>query len=139
MHANGILMADGSVILFECRKLKAEGKTRPSAAAIGNSTLESILSYDADAWVPLTEMDRKEDAHSGIRLTCGEGAMGNEGYVAVSDREDGKLKWYAFFSCSNPFESVRMEEGIVMAENAYGQLWKFPLERPESVSIEAAD
>lgn len=139
LHVNGILHQDGTVVIFECGKLKGEGKTRPFASAIGNSTLESILSYDAHPWVGLTEMDRREYAGLDLRLACGECAMGNEGYVAVSNLNGGRLIWIAFFTCSNPFESVRMEEGVVVAENTYEQRWKFPLELPQSITIEAMD
>ena len=44
----------------------------------------------------------------GLKIMVGEGAMGEDGVVAVAD-DSSKLIWHAFFDFSNPFDSVSME------------------------------
>ncbi len=135
LHIDGMVFADGRVVLCECVKLKRDGRSIPLASPIGDSTLDSVLAYDDDPWVALTEMDRSEIAESNLRISCGEGAMGNEGYVAAAALDTGKLIWMAFFTCSNPFEALKFIDGEVIAENTYEQEWIFPLANPEKVRI----
>jgi hypothetical protein len=135
LHIDGLVFADGRVVLCDCVKLKRDGRSIPLASPIGDSTLDSILKYDDDPWVALTELDRSEIAESNVKISCGEGAMGNEGYVAVTALDTGRLIWMAFFTCSNPFEALKLVDGEILAENSYEQEWIFPLDHPERVRI----
>lgn len=121
LHIDGIVHATGQVVLCNCVKVKRDSRSFPLASPVGDSTLKSVLRYDDDPWVALTELDRREIAASNLKISCGEGAMGNEGYVAVAALDTGRLIWMAFFTCSNPFESVNIINGEIVAENSYEQ------------------
>ena len=135
LHVEGVVFGDGKVILCECLKIKKEGKTSVVVSLIGDSTVASILQYDPDPWVQLTEMDRHEIPGRGLVISCGEGAMGNEGYIAVCEQSTNRLVQFAFFTCSNPFTSVRYEKECVVAENSREEEWSFSLGNLQEITI----
>jgi hypothetical protein len=140
LHVQGHVYGTGRVLLCDCKKIKS-GKSLSTLVSVAEELqLDSFLASDEeDAWVDLTECDGKSIEDKNIRLSCGEGAMGNEGYVAVSELDSKRLIWMAFFTCSNPFMEISYENGTIIAENTYEQEWVFPVLNPEALTIRAAD
>ncbi|MCK6588071.1 MAG: hypothetical protein L6Q76_10845, partial [Polyangiaceae bacterium] len=96
-----------------------------------------VLEFNPDPWVNVTVLATFNWSDKGLLLSCGEGAMGNEGFVAASDASSGQIRWVAFFNCSNPFIRVCAKDDNVVAENNHGHLWLFPRASPERVVISA--
>jgi hypothetical protein len=138
LHVQGYVYGTGRVLLCDCKKIKSGKSLSTSVSVAGESTLDSILASEEDPWVDLTECDSKNFEDKNIRLSCGEGAMGNEGYVAVSDLNTKRLIWMAFFTCSNPLTEIKFENETIIAENTYEQEWVFPVLNPEALTIRAA-
>ena len=60
----------------------------------------------------VTELASCDYAVAGLRLVCGEGAMGSDGFVAAVRPSDGALAWVAFFDCSHPFSAISIVEDV---------------------------
>lgn len=71
-----------------------------------DANLEGILKYDDDIW---TEIDIFHGAfeYQNQKFVFGDGAMGNEGYVA-SISLSGVLNWSIFFTFSNPIHKAEI-------------------------------
>ncbi|MFD2562862.1 hypothetical protein [Aquimarina rubra] len=72
-----------------------------------DTTLEGILKYDDDIW---TEIDIYHGAfeYENQKFVFGDGAMGNEGYIA-SITVTGELNWAIFFTFSNPINKAEVK------------------------------
>ncbi len=135
LHVQGIVFAAGAFLPCEGKKARSGSGLVTAITFLGESSVSSVLAENNDAWVHLTECDSIIPEGLNLRLSCGEGQMGNEGYVAVCAKNTNRLIWFAFFECSNPFSGLRFEEGVLIAENSYEQEWGFPLNAPQDFWI----
>src|SRR6185369_12659140 len=85
-HVDGLIFSSGQVVLIHSATLRVGNSMKTSASAFAESTLASLMDYDEDPWVYVTEL-HSAPWHARTRLSCGEGAMGNEGFVAAIDKE----------------------------------------------------
>ena len=71
-----------------------------------DTTLENVIKYDEDIW---TECDIFHGAfeYENQKIVFGDGAMGNEGYIA-STTLSGELNWAIFFTFSNPINKAEV-------------------------------
>lgn len=87
---------------------------------------------DVDA--TLASCDRE-----GSRALAGESAAhGSIGWVALTRDGGDTLEWLAVCRYSNPFSSVALDDTAVTATSTSGQVWRFPREAPEQVTITCA-
>ncbi len=111
--------------------LMADGRPVHHVTPICESTVDSFDSFsgrDVDVEPLVSILDLGEN----IQAVCGEGAMGNEGFVAVLST--GLLWWSAFFVTSNPFYKLRLgENATLVAVSTHEVEWVFPLEAPWAV------
>jgi hypothetical protein len=135
LQVEGIVHATGAIVLCECNKVRSGSGLPMEVSILGQSRVFEVLAENKDPWVQITECDSLILDSRNLRLSCGEGAMGNEGYVAVCDGITSQLIWFAFFTCSNPFSEIRFEEGALIVETSYEQEWSFPLDAPQALSI----
>jgi hypothetical protein len=133
LFVDGITMRSGRVILLNAYKVEAEGRVTCAAAPLADTTAASVLAYTPDAWVNITATESRE-LQGGRRLLAGEGAMGNEGFVALE--LDHQLEWILFCTVSNPFSDLGITEHCARAVDGYGGIWRIPLAAPESFTIE---
>ena len=114
-----------------------------------NNMIRSVRSPDLEQRVPYTlSIDEKDipfepadyfqssihpeheftDITTGIRAVVGEGSSGGDGFVALFSRENfDEPVWVAVFDFSNPFVKVRLEDGVVLAQNNNQETWRFPV------------
>ncbi|MEY2864147.1 MAG: hypothetical protein RLY58_1854 [Pseudomonadota bacterium] len=72
----------------------------------------------------------------GFTLSGGECcASGENGFVAVTSSSSGALVWLAFFIASNPFESVSLQDGFVIAKTTSGYIYRFMLSEPQEIEV----
>lgn len=83
----------------------------------------------------LISICRTEDKKKDIVVIGGEGGMGSDGFVAVTDLAN-QLQWLAFFDFSNPFVSVELLNEEIIGTNNLGEKWRFPLKNPSKIRIE---
>ncbi|MDC0711450.1 hypothetical protein POL68_23465 [Stigmatella sp. ncwal1] len=134
---NGVLFSDGELILMECVLLMHERGAQVRVRPLARSTLRSALEFNENLWAFITELASYSWAEGNIRLSCGEGSMGSDGYVAAVRISDDRLVWAAFFDCSNPFEEIKVVNGEVVVVSTYGHRWSFPIEHPERVMVQS--
>ena len=128
---NGVMFADGFV-----EHVKPHDQPRPVGTM--SLTCQERTSIDYQAKLPVAGVIpscRAEDRSTGIVAIGGEGGMGSDGFVAVTDFAN-RLQWIAFFDFSNPFVSVGFRNGEVIAENNLGERWHFPLSSPSRIKVE---
>lgn len=135
LHVNGIVFGSGRVLLFSGGTVRSGTSVRAVAAPLADTSVASILKYGDDPWVQVTQL-ASLDWSSDVRIACGEGAMGNEGYVAAVNRVEGSLIWVLFSTCSNPFISAARDGEEIVVEGGYDQVWRIPFEMPENLVIE---
>jgi hypothetical protein len=124
---SGVYFDSGEVVLIEYAR---DLWICPGA----RSTLESIVEMGRGMnW--LNGLFTAEDPRSDLRVECGEGSHGPEGFVALS-RRDGHLMWLAYFEHSNPFVTAAIEGGRINATSNLGHRWSFPIDRPEHVEVD---
>jgi hypothetical protein len=133
---NGVLFSNGELVLMDCALLLDENKTQVRVRPLAHTTLSSALNFDENLWTFITEMDSYSWKEGGLRLSCGEGSMGSDGYVAAVRIPDEQLVWIAFFDCSNPFQEIKVINNEAVAVSTYGHTWNFPLEHPERVTVQ---
>ena len=137
LHVDGIAFPDGRIVLLDSKTMISGSIVQSVAAPLAETTLSSVLSYDPDAWVQVTQLQRLVWS-SGIHVECGEGAMGNEGYVAVVGGADGALLWVLFCSRSNPFVELRRDGDVIVAVTTYDQVWRIPYLAPGKFTLESS-
>ena len=133
LHVNGITTRSGRVILISAAKVRTAAVTKCAAAPLADTTVGSVLKFRPSAWVKVTATERVTGA-PGWSFYAGEGAMGNEGFLALD--VGGSLEWSLFCDASNPFRNLRLAQDNVIAEDAYGGVWTIPISSPEDFSIE---
>ena len=84
-HIDGVVYADGRVVLLHGMTLYNNGIYTTTVSPLADTTLDSILRYDHDAWVEIGLTSQVERDERGRTYRCGAGAMGNEGFVACVD------------------------------------------------------
>lgn len=132
-HFCGVVTGDGTVLVMEERAHYDNGQRRCHIWPVCETTIDSLSEYGME-FVELTAYVRQPPIPgTGARAVCGEGPMGNEGFVAVVN--DHGLVWAIFFSVSNPFHEVNVVGDYVEAMNNHSVLWRFPIHRPWDVAF----
>lgn len=138
LHRNAITFASGRVVLLQVSQLHVNARTLCVASPLAETTADSILGFDGDAWVTVTPAHRLQ-LDNDRELLAGEGAMGNEGFIALT--QGGDLLWVLFCDTSNPFEDLHLADDdhqVAVAFDGYDGEWRVPLENPEEFSIRHA-
>ncbi|WP_437624741.1 hypothetical protein [Sorangium sp. So ce1151] len=133
---DGVTYRDGTIVLMECSVFLGDDEEvgQVHLRPLARSTLDSFVDYNPEGWVHVGGPAPVVDGARGLELTFGEGSMGGDGFVAVSDA-GGELRWVAFFQGSNPFERAWLEEDVVVAMSTHGHTWRFPLDCPERAQV----
>lgn len=133
LHVNGITTRSGRVILISATTLRTARGVKCAAAPLAETTVSSVLKFRPSAWVTVTATERLTDA-PGWCFLAGEGAMGNEGFVALE--VGGSLEWSLFCDASNPFTDLKLSGDNVVVKDGHGGTWTLPVASPEDFSID---
>lgn len=133
---DGIIFGDGRVKRMGLDWVRnAAGRLELAVRPAGWTSLAELMEKGDLQWTGITPRCANIDAAMGLRLSCGEGGLGADGFVAVVQADRGEILWIAFFTQSNPFEVVQLAGDQVMAKTSLGTWWQFPLHSPESVTL----
>lgn len=127
---NGVLYCDGVIQDFDI----IDESMPPLLKVGGKLKLEDIEEL---YWADCSILDTCSNDTLNVEALCGEGDEGAEGYVALVDQDSGSLIWIAFFTCSNPFCNIVIQDKEIIAKNNLDNIWRFPIESPESFFIES--
>jgi hypothetical protein len=131
---NGIIFPDTTIQLFEMEV----SWEKPVEFKIQASSTTSIDDLEKDGelwWCNCAILDEYVDETDSIKVFCGEGSHGSDGFVSVMDLKKEKVVWVAYFTSSNPFYKVTIKEEQVIAVSTLDCVWKFNLDRPFVIEI----
>jgi hypothetical protein len=130
---NGIIFDSGEIVLLKIRSLQVRSIWVELLDVVGKTTLEEILIDHPERLASITTLNETQvdSEGSGLRLFCGEGSLGGDGFVSACRASDSHLNWIAFFDNSNPFEHIEIDGSDALAVNNCQQIWRFPLMRPD--------
>ena len=84
---------------------------------LDKTNLPTLLEmYKGDIWSVVDVFDRIEV--DDYVVVCGDGGMGNEGYIARLDQEN-KLVWSLFSTVSNPFMKIVIEGDFIYVQSSH--------------------
>lgn len=131
-HFSGILTGDGRMVVMDEMVVMTDGQALHHVSPICESSVESFDAFSGEN-VDVTPLVPALDLGGNMEAVCGEGAMGNEGFVSVLSQ--GLLLWSAFFTTSNPFYKLRLgHDGTLITVSTHEVEWHFPLDAPWEVS-----
>ncbi|WP_430444149.1 MAG: hypothetical protein ACQZ2J_24605 [Pseudomonas piscis] len=87
--------------------LSREAKTTPG----------ELLAEDDDVWAQV-QVNHKLSLSNGQVVLCGEGEMGNEGFIARTDASN-HLEWFLFSTTANPFVAIKQEGDLVYVQSTH--------------------
>lgn len=129
----GIVTGDGTVLVMDERYQHAGDGIRCHVRPLCETSIESLCEFGME-FIEVDPCIRQSAIPgTGARALCGEGGMGNEGFVAVVN-EHG-LVWAIFLTVSNPFYEVNIVGDCVEAMSTHGVLWRFPIARPWEIDL----
>lgn len=132
-HFVGILVGDGTLVSMSEQCDSEECSVEPVCA----STIASFLEFSGE-FVQLTAMvNRVYIPEIDCHAICGEGQMGNEGFVALVRGDT--LMWSAFFTLSNPFYEITRRGDSIIAKSTHQIFWEFPIFEPWRVRVVGSD
>ena len=116
-----IAYPDGTVTILNCYSAyNPNTKERKFfCSPLCDTTIESIEKYNAPCWTVVGDwvvIDYQDG-----KIHAGDGAMGNEGFIAHCDAV-GNLRWGIFFENTNPIKSLKIKDRILIAINEHSEL-----------------
>ncbi|WP_136668193.1 hypothetical protein [Flavobacterium sp. H122] len=126
---------NGEIIILNCYSFTNNNVKQSFATPICDTTIDSLEKYNSDIWTSFEVLSNRVEINNEFIVLGGEGAMGNEGFVACTDINDNFI-WGAFFTNSNPFYKIEVENNTVFAFSSNNLLFKIDLFNPEKISIE---
>ena len=129
-----LLKSDGSVVILNCYCSEQDNNISHYAIPLCETTIHSLEKYDNDIWSEIQSFISKQDTISGEIYYAGEGAMGNEGFIACCN-SDEQLKWALFFCHSNPFYELELSKDKILAYSSYDLKYEIDRFSPEYIKI----
>ncbi|WP_299435673.1 hypothetical protein [uncultured Aquimarina sp.] len=102
-----------------------------------DTTLTGIERYDEDIWSEI-DIFHGSFTHKDKTIVFGDGAMGNEGYVA-SLNEDKTLDWSIFFTFSNPIIKAKVAVNYLICYGDTGCVIKINLDNLTEINVSYED
>lgn len=118
---NCIAYPDGTVTILRFYSLYNPNTEERSFSCnpLCDTTIDSLEKYDAAYWTQVDEWAGIR--YQGGKIYGGDGAMGNEGFIACADSED-RLIWGMFFENTNPIKSLEIRGRTLIAVNEHSEL-----------------
>lgn len=117
-----IVFADDTVTILKF-EMFCDPRTSQRSASISplfDTTLHSMLQYDADLWIDVDAWSGAQCTYQGCRYIGGAGTLGADGFVACEDL-CGCLQWAMFFTQTNPFVELTIENPYLLAHTEHGE------------------
>ncbi len=131
-----ITMGEGDIIIGNAYSTydPNNGETEQYWSPLCDTTLESIEKYNDDIW---TEVDIFHGAfeYENQKFVFGDGAMGNEGFVA-STSLNGVLNWAIFFTFSNPIHKAEVKNHHLICYGDSGVIIDIDLNTITKIKVE---
>ena len=118
---NCIAYPDGKIIILKCYQLYDLNtkETELFCDPLCDTTIEILEKYDAAYWTRVDEWTGIN--YQNGKIHGGDGAMGNEGFIARTDANNN-LIWGIFFENTNPIKSLNIKNKTLIAVNEHSEL-----------------
>lgn len=129
---NCLIRNDESVVILNCYSVQEEESKQHYCFPLCETTTKSLERYDVDIWTKFqvfTEITYEEFTYVG-----GEGAMGNEGFIACLNSDRLPI-WALFFENSNPFYKLEIVNNSLEAITSLDLKYQVDIELPERIKI----
>lgn len=138
LRIDGVFYGSGKVILF--RRVRKDADIICAEDLVTSITdLATLLKEGKATLTSLIEVERFEMEDENLCLISGKGASEKEGFVVAEELPSRRLLWMAYFTFSEAFTNVKFGDNSLIADSARYQEWKFPLEKPEALSIRPSE
>ena len=131
---DGIIFPDSTILLLD-----VTAAWKPTVKfKIQTASKTSIADLDRTGklfWAGCSILDEYDDVQRSIKIVCGEGSYGSDGFLAVINWKTKSTIWMAYFTSSNPFCKVKTEDNQLVAISTIGCAWRFELENPTEVEV----
>jgi hypothetical protein len=136
-HFSGIVIGDGRMIVMGEQIFLHNGTHECHIYPIVESVISSFIEFSGEFIETAVMKSRTYIPEFGGQVVCGEGEMGNEGFVALVNADI--LIWSAFFTVSNPFYEVKRSGDSIIAKSTHDVLWEFPISAPWNARVLGAE
>lgn len=130
---NCLVFSDGSATLLNIYTVNDNAIKKQYAFPVCDTTIESLYIYNDDIWTEIEKSPNDLLLAENVRIVCGEGGMGNEGFVAKI--KGGHLVWALFSTESNPFIRLEATETSVKAYSNTSICYEIDIEDPRQIRI----
>jgi hypothetical protein len=129
-----ILKNDETVIILNCYSVGQGENKKHYVFPLCETTVQSLEKYNDDIWSEFDIFTEKMPYNDDI-IFGGEGSMGNEGFIACTDKNNS-LNWAIFFVNSNPFYKIEIIDNIIYAYSSLDLVYKVDIHNLEKITIE---
>ena len=121
LKRNSLVFPNGKLVILRINMFihSGTGERDYVCSPLCDTTIDSVEAYDEECWVtvdPWVSIDVPQG-----RFVGGDGTMGNEGFIAHTDKQD-QLIWGLFFEQTNPIKQLFVEGHTLRAVNEHGEL-----------------
>lgn len=102
------------------------------------TTVESLEKFNSDIWTSFEVFSNRLEINDEYVVFGGEGGMGNEGFIACTDKSNDFL-WALFFTDSNPFYKIEFDHNEIHAYSSSNLKYRANLDYREIILIEQKD
>ncbi|MBD2782904.1 hypothetical protein ID855_18070 [Xenorhabdus sp. ZM] len=81
----------------------------------GETTLTELFGNYDDPWSEI-QVNNKVLLNNDQIVLCGEGEMGNEGFIVKTDTNNN-IKWFLYSTTSNPFVNIKQKDNMVYIQS----------------------
>jgi len=139
---DGIVFADGHIVLLDISWGTIPNRRYPETEYAFRLRKNRVVDIDTLQrggelhWSHISRDCKSVDPTRNLCAWCGETSWGSEGFVALATAETDRPIWIAIFDGSNPFKSVALTATTVEAVSTYENVWSFPIQSPEDVTVD---
>ena len=139
---DGVVFADGRIALLRVTTSPVPGAQYPERIFAYRAQKDRVTSIGdlerqgALEWTHIYRQVGSADESRNLRAWYGETSWGSEGFVALATVSTDQPIWIAIFDGSNPFKSATLTATTVEAVSTHENVWSFPIDAPEDVSVD---
>ncbi|MEC1180011.1 hypothetical protein P9B03_16035 [Metasolibacillus meyeri] len=130
---DSLIYISGKVIIMDCYEMINGNFIEKFVNPICETSIESIMFFNENIWCEIDQHPQVQ-YHNDKIFICGEGGMGNEGFIANVDKNHN-LIWAFFSTVSNPFNKLKLEDNLLTAYSTSDLIYTINIHKPEEISI----
>jgi hypothetical protein len=111
---NSLQKNNGEIIILNSCKVISTDYVSYYSSPLCLTTIESLEKFNSDIWTTFEVFSNRLEINNEYIVFGGEGGMGNEGFIACTDKFDNFL-WALFFTDSNPFYKIEFGNNEIHA------------------------